>query len=56
MKSIALVAVLLAPALSTAVAAPATRPTASSVQPVTLAGTGVTQGRICMHLRCPGFN
>lgn len=56
MKPITLAFAVLAATLSTALAAPVVQPTGSAVQAVAPASTGVTQERICMHLRCPGFN
>jgi hypothetical protein len=59
MHPIVLAAALLATALTTdltaAHAAPTVAPSDHAVRTVSLAGTGVTQERICMR-RCPGFD
>lgn len=56
MQPISLAAAVLASALFTAQAAPVVQPTGSAVQAVASAGSGAAQERICMPLRCPGFN
>jgi hypothetical protein len=56
MQPISLAAAVLAAALSTAQAKPTVQPTDSAIQFTAIAVTGATQERICMHLRCPGFN